>query len=422
MMTGGLASKDNTNDKNNKPFKNNENSHSTENGLNYSKNYYDNPSSLSKSDSYNIYKDARHNLEDNYVPLGNVGHCKTAACQYEVLDGMIDNSTYHRKESFKFDNTNQNTVQLNQEESVNINRLGLEEKGTNTDNLTSTKIDELIMINEQFIKCKEQFVYHCIKNQPDILVKMFPELFKKQKPMIKHNLINIKRRREFGNKIRPVSNLSKTDKKTLNENLEGISSSKRKNRKSFDKRSFRSEEASDGVKSYSSSIKNNEKSSSKTLQDKLTREAKNTQNLLVNTSSINESNPLNQILNSSIGNSTAKEKNNVGFALKDDLNTDQNDNNKLKDKETEKKEVEKEFIKRKSENTNEQLEEAIKNKPGPKPNSRGPKKGHKLLLKGKSQVNASESTKEKENNYEINPNYSELCEVFNIKTTKENVF
>jgi hypothetical protein len=77
--------------------------------------------------------------------------------------------------------------------------FALEEKATNTDELTSSKIDELLYINDQFIKSKEEFLFQCLKNQPDILLRMFPELFQKQVPEQKSNLnlINIKRKREI---------------------------------------------------------------------------------------------------------------------------------------------------------------------------------------------------------------------------------
>jgi len=74
-------------------------------------------------------------------------------------------------------------------------QYGLEEKATNTDDLTSAKIDQLIAINEQFMKCKEQFIMNCVKNQPDLIAKIFPDLFKKNK-IYKPNLISIKRKRE----------------------------------------------------------------------------------------------------------------------------------------------------------------------------------------------------------------------------------
>lgn len=85
-----------------------------------------------------------------------------------------------------------------EEENMFCEEFGLEEKGTITEDLTSTKIDELLNINEEFLKCKEQFIFHCVKNQPDILAKMFPELFKKPNQNVKQNFISLKRKREPG--------------------------------------------------------------------------------------------------------------------------------------------------------------------------------------------------------------------------------
>ena len=91
------------------------------------------------------------------------------------------------------------TNEIFREDIEDISMFGLEEKATNTEELTSLKIDELLSINDQFLKCKEQFILHCVKNQPDILAKMFPDLFKKQKINVKQNLISgIKRKRDIG--------------------------------------------------------------------------------------------------------------------------------------------------------------------------------------------------------------------------------
>jgi len=128
------------------------------------------------------------------------------------------------------------------EDDYSMNLFGLEEKATNTDELTSSKIDELLSINEQFLRCKEQFIYHCVKNQPDILARMFPDLFKmhKQNQNVKQNLISgVKRKRELVIKqklsFQTEKNSSQLTLSTLDKN----------SKKELEKKSLKSDEPSD---------------------------------------------------------------------------------------------------------------------------------------------------------------------------------
>jgi len=128
------------------------------------------------------------------------------------------------------------------EDYYSMNLFGLEEKATNTDELTSTKIDELLSINEQFLRCKEQFIYHYVKNQPDILARMFPDLFKKHKQNqnVKQNLISgVKRKRELVIKQKLSYQTEKNSSQLT------LSTLDKKSKKELEKKSLKSDEPSD---------------------------------------------------------------------------------------------------------------------------------------------------------------------------------
>jgi len=212
--------------------------HNYDNNININ----DKLTSLTKSNVYELNKEGMKPLEENQTSSNREVIGRQLSYSNELPNTTNLMQTDSLNNSFKRANIDLGNFrnEMFEEGMYDSNMFGLEEKATNTDELTSTKIDELLSINEQFLKCKEHFVFYCVKNQPDILAKMFPELFKKHKQNVTQNLISgIKRKRELGFKPKPgnpafkkhIHTLDKRRKEHLdqrnknNENSEGGNSS-----------------------------------------------------------------------------------------------------------------------------------------------------------------------------------------------------